>query len=80
MDDKIPMKHVLPRELLREIAMNLPPNQCAKLYSLPISNVFDSYIVCLHRSYVQKKVHDNHQFIINPPKNDMNPENNVTLG
>ena len=58
MVDQIPMKHVhvLPRELLREIALNLPAIQCAELYSLPISSVFDSYVSCLHRSYIQKKV------------------------
>ena len=42
------MKHVLPRELLREIVMNLPADRCAELHSMPINNVFNSYVNCLH--------------------------------
>ena len=59
MDVEISKKHVLPRELLLEIAKNVPANQYAALYSTKISNVFDSYIGCLYHLHLQKKVLNN---------------------
>ena len=56
MVDQMPKKHVLPRELLREIAMNLQSKRCAELHSMKISSVFDSYVSCRNRSFLQKKV------------------------